>query len=117
MNVTRLLNLALIAALIAGVVMTYQTKLRTESAAEEVAKLQREIDREEGEIALLRAELSMLTQPGRLQEVVEQHSDYFRLVPFAADKLGSIDEIPLREGGTDDDARETLARLAAGEVR
>ncbi len=112
----RWFNLALLAAMLVGAVMTYQLKLKTEEAAGEVARLHQEIDRERGEIALLRAELSLLMQPGRMQRVVEEHADHFNLVPFSPDQIGAIEEIPLRTISGDDDARDALARLAAGEI-
>ncbi|MHA1157727.1 MAG: cell division protein FtsL [Alphaproteobacteria bacterium] len=110
----RFFNLFLLAAMLVGAVMTYQLKLRTEQAAGQVASLKHDIDSERGEIALLRAELSLLLQPGRVQAVVEEHADYFGLVPFSPDQLGAIEEIPLRPVTSDTDARTALARLASG---
>lgn len=109
----RIINLLLLAAMIVGAVVTYEMKRRAESAADQVAALQAEISGERDKLAALKAEWSLLTQPGRLQAVVDQHADYFRLAPFTPDQIATIDEIPMRPVGTTDDVRELIARLGA----
>ncbi len=110
----RAFNLILLAGMIAGAIITYDMKHRAENSAEEVARLRSDIAREKAEINLLRAELSMLMQPGRIQAAVEQYPERFGLVPFSPNQIGLIEEIPLRSGAPDEEARATLARLAAG---
>jgi hypothetical protein len=110
----RIFNLVLLGVMIAGAIITYDMKYRAGKAAHEVARLHSEIDQEKEEIALLRAELSMLMQPGRIQQVVEQHAEYFGLVPFSTSQIASIEEIPLRAPASDDDSRQALMRLAVG---
>ena len=112
----RIFNLVLLGVMIAGAIVTYDMKHRAEKAAEEVARLHHEIDQEKEEIALLRAELSMLMQPGRIQQVVEKYAEYFGLVPFSTSQIALIDEIPLRAPASDDDSRQALMRLATGIV-
>lgn len=112
----RILNLVLLAAMIVGAVWTYNMKHRAEKAADKVAELQADIDREKAEIALLKAEYSMLMQPARIQSVVDQFPERFGLVPFSPDQIGLIDDIPLRPPSSDADARETLERLAVGNL-
>ncbi len=114
----RLFNLLLLAAMIVGAALTYDMKHKAEIAADRVARLQAEVAREKDEITLLNAEWSMLTQPARLQELVNKYADYFQLEPFSPDQVAAIDEIPMRPAGANDDASRTLARIAAGaEVR
>jgi hypothetical protein len=113
--VRRIFSFVLLAAMIVGAVVTYDMKRRAESAANEVARLQADIGREKDRLAALRAEYSLLTQPGRLQAVVEQHAGYFALEPFSPDQVATIGEIPLRPIGGDDEVRELLARMAASE--
>jgi hypothetical protein len=113
--VRRLLSFVLLAVMIVGAIVTYDMKRRAEGAANQVARLQAEIAREKDQMAALRAEFSRLTQPGRLQAVIEQHADYFRLEPFSPDRIATIGEIPLRPVGGDDAVRDLLARMAASE--
>jgi len=110
----RLFNLLLVAAMIVGAALTYDMKHKAEIAADHVARLQAEVAKEKDRITLLKAEWSMLTQPARLQDLVNKYADYFQLEPFSPDQVATIDEIPLRPDGASNDASQTLARIAAG---
>jgi hypothetical protein len=112
---SRLFNLLLLTAMITAAAVTYDMKLKAEVAAAEVARLQGEIAREKDHIALLKAEWSMLTQPARLQALVEKYADRFKLQPFSADHVGSIEEIPLRPIAAASEAvAQPIALMAAG---
>ena len=111
----RLFNFLLLAVMLIGAIVTYEMKRRAEVAANEVASLEGQISEERDRIGALRAEWSLLTQPGRLQAVVEQHADYFRLEPFTPEQIATIGEIPLRPIGSTDDVKELIARLGADE--
>ena len=113
--VRRIFSFVLLAVMLVGAIVTYDMKRRAEGAANEVARLQDEIAREKDQLAALRAEFSRLTQPGRLQAVIEEHADHFQLEPFSPDRIATIGEIPLRPIGGDDEVRELLARMAASE--
>jgi len=109
-------NLVLLAAMIIGAVITYNMKHRAEMIADRVARIQAEIAEQKDAITLLRAEWSMFTQPARLQSVVEKYADHFQLEPFTPEHIATVDEIPFRPLGEQGDAREVLARIAAGEA-
>ncbi len=111
----RVIDLLLLVAMIVGAVITYDMKHKAEIAADRVARLEANIASERDKIRLLNAEWSMLTQPARLQAVVDKYADYFQLQPFSPDQVAAIDEIPLRPQGAHGDAERTLARIAAGE--
>jgi hypothetical protein len=111
----RVLNLVLLAAMLAGAAVTYDMKHKAELAAEKVASLEADIAREKHSISLLKAEWSLLTQPSRLQATVEKYADHFKLQAFAPSQIATVDEIPLKPIGVDSKAAETLARIAAGE--
>ena len=111
----RIFNFILLATMIVGAIVTYDMKHKAEVAADNVARLQRDVAREKDALALLRAEWSMLTQPGRLQGVVEKYADHFQLEPFSPGQIATIDEIPIRPIGGDDETKELLARMAASE--
>ncbi|HVY18868.1 MAG TPA: hypothetical protein VHA70_02155 [Bauldia sp.] len=93
----RIFNLVLLVAMIIGAAVTYDMKHKAEMAADKVARLQAEIAKEKDKIAVLRAEWAMLTQPARLQSVVDKYADYFKLQPFSPKQLATIDEIPLKQ--------------------
>jgi hypothetical protein len=111
----RIFNFVLLALMIVGAAVTYDMKHKAEMAADKVARLQSDISKERDKLALLRAEWSLLTQPGRLQSVVDKYADHFRLQPFSPKQIATIDEIPLKSVPAPAPAGEALARLAAGE--
>jgi hypothetical protein len=112
----RVFNFLLLALMIVGAAVTYDMKHKAEMAADKVARLQAEIAREKDAIQLLRAEWAMLTQPGRLQSVVDKYADYFKLQPFSPKQLATIDDIPLKQAPAPVPAsgKDALARLADG---
>jgi hypothetical protein len=114
--IRRIFNFVLLALMVVGAAVTYDMKHKAEMAADNVARLQAEIAKEKDAIALLRAEWAMLTQPGRLQTVVDKYADYFKLQPFAPKQLATVDDIPLKSApvSVPADSKETLARLADG---
>lgn len=99
----RIFNLVLLVVMIIGAVVTYDMKHKAEKAAERVARLEAQITREKDAMQLLRAELSMLTQPGRLQAVVDRYVDYFKLAPFLPSQYATLDEIPVKSIGPADE--------------
>lgn len=113
--IRRAFNLILLAAMLVVAVVTYGLKRQAEGAADEVARLEREIADERDNLAILRAEWSMLTQPGRLQAVVDQYAEHFRLQPFSPDQIATLGEIPLRPLGREDGVGDLLAKMAASE--
>lgn len=92
----RILNLALVVAMIAAAVITYNLKHDTEKGATRVARLHSAIAKEREQIAFLKAEWSVLGQPGRLQQLIARFQDHFRLEPFSVNQVATLDEIPLR---------------------
>ena len=92
----RMFNLLVVLAMIGAAVVTYNLKHEAEDAANRVARLHSAIAKEREAIALLKAEWSLLSQPSRLQQLVERYEDHFRLEPFAASQVATLDEIPLR---------------------
>jgi hypothetical protein len=112
----RIINLILLAAIVVAAVATYDMKHKAELAAEHVAALQGDIAKEKRQLTMLRAEWSMLTQPGQLQDAVTKYTDHFNLAPFTPDQIASVDEIRQKPTGIDSKASETLARIAAGET-
>jgi hypothetical protein len=94
--VSRIFNLVLILAMLAGALVTYDMKHKAEMAADHVATLRSQIAKEKDQIALLKAEWSVLDQPARLQGVVDKYADHFKLQPFSPTQIASIDQIPMR---------------------
>lgn len=110
----RIVNVGLVLAMIGGAVVTYNLKHDTEKAAARVSRLHTGIAKEREAIAFLKAEWSMLSQPGRLQQLIARYQDHFRLEPFSASQVATLDEIPLRAVNVEPEAGEaTVADAAA----
>jgi cell division protein FtsL len=92
----RVINVVLLLAMVAAAVVTYSLKHEAERSASRVARLHAAIARERAQIALLKAEWSALSQPSRLQQLVERYQDHFQLEPFSVSQVATLDEIPLR---------------------
>jgi cell division protein FtsL len=90
----RLLNICVIAALIAAAGHVYKIKFESTRQAERVAKLRMEIRREQDTIAALRAEWSKLDSPARIQQLADRYLALKRIDPRAYDKLDRLPERP-----------------------
>ena len=93
---SRVVNLVLLTIMLVGAAVTYDMKLKSEKAAEKVFQLENAVEEQRDAIQLLRAELSMLVQPGRLQVAVEHYADHFKLEDFDLSQYFTVDEIPLK---------------------
>ena len=114
----RLLNLAVIGALVAAAAWVYQIKYSSTLQAEQVAKLRGEIRRERDAIAALRAEWAELDNPDRIQILASRH---LTLKPIEATQFDSLDHLPdkpieLVPAGTPDPIRALIETMADPEV-
>ncbi len=97
----RIFNAVLLAVMVTGAAITYTMKHNAEAMANHVAQLAASIAKERETIATLRAEWSMLVQPGRLQNVIGHYADHFQLEPFSAAQVATVAEIPEKLVATD----------------
>lgn len=87
----RLLNLAVIAALVFAAAWVYEIKYAATRQGERVAKLRVEIRRERDAIAALRAEWAQLDNPDRIQALSRRH---LTLRPVEATQFDALDGLP-----------------------
>ncbi|MEJ0097787.1 MAG: hypothetical protein WDM84_07510 [Bauldia sp.] len=92
----RIFNFLLLTVMVVGAGVVYDLKHKAELAADHNARLEADIARDRDAVALLRAEWSLLTQPSRLQTVIDKYADHFQLQPFSPTQIATIDEIPMR---------------------
>lgn len=90
----RLLNLLVIAMLVAAAAYVYKIKYDSTRQAERIAKLRTEIRREQDAIAALRAEWSKLDAPARIQELANRHLSLKPINPRQYDPLLDLPERP-----------------------
>ncbi len=94
LDLRRLLTPLLLIVMFAGAVWTYQTKHFAVEEARHVNQLRDQIENERVRLSLLKAEWSELTQPGRLQDLVEAFPDQLGLQPFGIGRMVRITDIP-----------------------
>ena len=90
----RLLNICVIAALVAAAAYVYKVKFESTRQAARVAKLRMEIRREHDAIAALRAEWSRLDNPARIQDLAKRHLALTPIDPWQFDRLDRLPERP-----------------------
>lgn len=89
----RFLHLIVIAVLVSAAVHVYKIKFDSALQAERVAKLRTDVQRVRESTAALRAQWGQLDSPGRIQGLVERHS---QLKPVDAAQFDSLDRLPER---------------------
>jgi cell division protein FtsL len=87
----RLVNLAIIGALVFAAAWVYEIKYASTRQAERVARLKVEIRRERDTIAALRAEWAQLDNPDRIQILARRH---LTLKPIEATQFDTLDRLP-----------------------
>ena len=89
----RLLNICVIAALVAAAAYVYKIKFESTRAAERVAKVQTEIRKENDLIATLRADYAKLDNPARIQDLAKR---YLKLQAIDPRQFDRLDRLPVR---------------------
>jgi hypothetical protein len=89
----RTTDVILIGVMVAAAGLTFKVKYDAELKLEEIRRLQAEIQTEADTIDVLRADLSVLTQPARLQKLVDAYNGELQLEPVEPDQVSSMDRI------------------------
>lgn len=90
----RSIDLILLVALVAMIVWTFKVKQDAQIAIEKVAELEKQIAAEKVEIDLLKSDWSLLTNPARLQALVERYNKQLELKPMEATQQGTENDMP-----------------------
>lgn len=111
----RKLNILLLLTSSVAFVAVYGLKYSVEEVAKSKTALERQIERQKGELSLLEADWSYLNQPGHIQPIVERHIDALNLQPIKQAQFGSLSDLPMRPLQPDTDAMTALFKsLEAG---
>jgi cell division protein FtsL len=90
----RLINIAVIAALVLAAVDVYKIKFESTRVAQRIVKLRMEIGREQDAIAALRAQWSRLDSPARIQELAHRHLALRQVEARQYDRLDNLPQRP-----------------------
>lgn len=91
----RTFDIILVVVMTAAATVTYSIKHRAELKLEEVRKIDSEIRLERDTIDLLKADWALLTQPNRLQRLVNTYQAELQLVPTSSTQLAQPNELPM----------------------
>lgn len=102
-------DMILIALMVGAAAFTYKTKHEAEKQQTAMMKVERDIRYEEDTIAILKADWSLLTQPGRLQHLVESYDKELELKDVEPTQIVRIEQIPMRPPPPPDPIAEAIA--------
>lgn len=110
----RTTDIALFALMMTAAAGTYKVKAEANLKLAEIKRIEAQIAREEDTIDLLEADWSMLTQPDRLQRLVEAFTTQLPLQPIEARQVVSAGDIPEKgiAAPGEDIIGETIAKIA-----
>lgn len=110
----RWLQVVSVLAAAGAAVLVFQIKYRAEAVADEASRLQRDLDRENETLSLLKAEWSLLIQPSRVQDLVQRHEEILALKPLDPDQITQIENLPMRPKGPAPDDEAALSAILEG---
>ena len=92
----RTLNILMVGTSLLALVGVYALKYSVEETASEKAAIERLIERQEGELSLLKADWAYLNQPAHIAPIVARHQVALGLEPAKQQQFGNIDSLPMR---------------------
>jgi hypothetical protein len=104
----RTLNIVLVVTSIAALVGVYALKYSVEETASEKAAIERQIDRQQADLSLLKADWAFLNQPANVAPIVTRHVAELNLQTLAQDQFGRFDTLPMRMTVPDAGALDSL---------
>lgn len=111
----RSIDVVMIGLLLGGAAFTFKVKHDSEVAIEKVTKLQNEIKAEQESLDILRADWSLLTDPKRLQVLVERYQGQLGIEQLDPQAIGTIAEIPVKPPQLPDPDKGDIASLIDAE--
>ncbi len=91
----RTFDIILVVVMTGAATVTYSIKHRAELKLEEVRKIEADIRLEKDTIDLLKADWALLSQPNRLQKLIDTYNADLALVPTASTQLARPNELPM----------------------
>jgi len=104
----RTLNVVLVCASIASLIGVYALKYAGEDVASEKTVLQRTIERQKGDLSLLKADWAFLNQPANVAPIVARHMAELNLQTLSQNQFGSFGDLPVRLKRPDANALDSL---------
>lgn len=90
----RTVDIIMILVMVSAAAVTYRIKADSEEELRQVRKIERQIAEEEDSIDLLKADWSLLTQPSRIQKLVDAHKDALGLQATDSHQVTDLAAVP-----------------------
>lgn len=111
----RNLNIILIFTSVLMLSGVYALKFSIENTAGERTALIAQIDAQEGQLSLLKADEAVLNQPGHIEPIVRRHELALAIAPVKQEQFGAFEALPMRPAKPNSAAMNSLFEsLAAG---
>ncbi|MBN9303898.1 MAG: hypothetical protein BGO82_16110 [Devosia sp. 67-54] len=104
----RSLNIVLVCTAICTLVAVYALKYSVEDVVAEKLGLQRQIERQQADLSLLKADWAYLNQPANVAPIVNRHIAELNLQTLSQDQFGGLDILPMRLKAPDTQALDSL---------
>ena len=113
----RTFDIILIGLMIAAASITYKIKHDAEKQMNQVTKLERMISDENDTIDLLKADWSLLTQPNRLQKLIETFQGQLGLQLVEANQIIDINDLPQPKPVVFDSVADIITEASAKDLK
>lgn len=104
----RTINVLLVITSIFALVGVYALKYSVEETAGEKSAIQRQIERQQADLSLLKADWAFLNQPANVGPIVTRHVAELNLQPLAQEQFGRFDGLPMRLKAPDSASLDSL---------
>ena len=104
----RVLNIILVCSSIALLIGVYAFKYSAEDVAAQKVAMQRQIERQQSDLSLLKADWAFLNQPANVAPVVNRHIAELNLQTLSQDQFGTFTGLPMRMKAPDTNALDSL---------
>jgi hypothetical protein len=104
----RNLNILLIFTSVLMLSGVYALKFSIENTAGERTALIAEIDSQEGQLSLLKADEAVLNQPGHIEPIVRRHELALAIAPVKQEQFGAFADLPMRPAKPNSAAMDSL---------
>lgn len=111
----RNLNIILIFTSVLMLSGVYGLKFAIENTASERTALIAQIDSQEGDLSLLKADEAVLNQPGHIDPIIKRHELALAIAPVRQEQFGAFEALPMRPAQPNSAAMDSLfTALEAG---
>ena len=104
----RNLNIFLIFTSVLMLAGVYALKFSIENTASERTALIAEIDSQEGQLSLVKADEAVLSQPGHIEPIVRRHELALAIAPVKQEQFGAFADLPMRPAKPNSSAMDSL---------